>query len=312
MNSVFLSIITPVLNAEGTLADTLESVVAQDLSGTEHLLVDARSSDGTLEIASRYPHLTIISEPDRSIYDGMNKGAARAEGSWLLFLQADDWLPEGTLAAYREAIRKYPSAVMITGGAEAVTEQNGKWQPVWSVNDSERKKLTIQNIALGEPMINARLIRKDFFDELGGFSLEYSLASDRDFLLRMACSEGQRIEISTSTYRYRWHSGSSTMTEGNRLTSRLSSENLAIAREYLSHVQGQERKVLKKWHTRLTIQSAMNSLESFQIKGVLSALKEGSAFNPFWTIAFLTEIARSLPGFLARGGKTRSQLLRAE
>ena len=307
-----ISVITPTLNAGATLAETLESVAAQGDSRIEHLLIDAGSRDGTLEIAGRYSGLRIVSQSDSGIYDGMNKGARLATGDWLLFLQADDWLPEGTLTAYREAIREYPSAVMITGGAEAVKEQNGKWQPVWSVNDFERKKLTIQNIALGEPMINARLIRKDFFDELGGFSLEYSLASDRDFLLRVACSQRQRIEISAPTYRYRWHSGSSTMTEGNRLTSRLSSENLAIARKHLSCIQGQERKVLKKWHTRLTIQSAMNSLESFQMKGVLSALKEGSTFDPFWTIAFLTEIARSLPGFLARGGKTRSRLLHAE
>ena len=300
------------LNAEATLAETLESVLAQDPTSVEHLLLDARSSDGTLEVAARFPHLRVLSEPDCGIYDGMNKGARLASGEWLLFLQADDWLPKGTLAAYREAIQEYPSVVMITGGAEAVKEQNGKWQTVWSVDDDGRKKLTVRNILLGEPMINARLIRRDFFLKMGGFSLDYSLASDRDFLLRAACAEGQRIEIPAPTYRYRWHSGSSTTTEGNRLTSRLSAENLAIARKHLSSIQGPEQKVLKTWHTRLTIQSAMNALESFHLKGVLSALKEGIAVDPFCTIAFLAEILRSLPGFLARGGKTRSQLLHSK
>ena len=309
MNSVFISIITPVLNAEGTLADTLKSVVAQDLTGVEHLLIDALSSDRSLEVAARFPHLAITSEADRGIYDGMNKGAALAPGAWLLFLQADDWLPEGALNAYREAIKKHPDAVMISGGAEAVKQDGEKWQSVWLVNDPERKKTTFGNITLGEPMINARLIRKDFFEKLGGFSLAYSLASDRDFLLRTACVPGEKIEIPFLTYRYRWHTGSSTMTEGNKFTGRLSSENLAIARKHLSCVQGAERKVLKQWHTRLTIQLAMNALESFQLKGVLNALKEGSSLDPFWTVAFLAEIARSLPGFVARGGKTRSQLL---
>jgi glycosyltransferase involved in cell wall biosynthesis len=304
-----ISIITPVLNAARTLAETIESIVSQDHSEVEHLLIDARSTDGTLEVAARYPHLKITSEHDRGIYDGMNKGADLASGEWLLFLQADDWLPAGSLAAYREAIKNHPNAVMITGGAEAVKCVGGKWIPVWSVNDLEAKKTTIANFALGEPMINARLIRKDYFQKIGGFSLEYSLASDRDFLLRVAGSPGTKVEIPALTYRYRWHSGSSTMTEGNKLTQRLSAENLAVAKKHLSIQDGSGKKILKKWHSQLIIQLAMNALESFKMKGVLGAMKDGIAINPFWPYFFIIEILRSIPGLLARGGKTRSQVL---
>ena len=304
-----ISIITPVLNAARTLAETLESVVYQDHSGVEHLLIDARSTDGTLEVAARYPHLKITSEHDRGIYDGMNKGANLASGEWLLFLQADDWLPSGTLTAYREAISNHPEAVMISGGAEAVKCVGEKWIPVWSVNELEEKKMTVKNIALREPMINARLIRRDYFHKIEGFSLEYSLASDRDFLLRVAGSPGTKVEIPALTYRYRWHSGSSTMTEGNRLTEKLSTENFAVAKKHLSVQAGSGRQILKKWHGQLAIQLAMNAMESFNMKEVLDAMREGMAINPFWPYFFIIEILRSLPGLLARGGKTRSQIV---
>jgi glycosyltransferase involved in cell wall biosynthesis len=309
MRRPLISIITPSRNVIGTIRETMESVVPQFAGDEEHLLIDACSDDGTLEIASRYPHLTVRSEPDRGIYDGMNKGASLASGEWLLFLQADDWLPAGGLEAYRSAIRKYPNAEIICGGSEAVKEVKGKWQAVWSVDNDIRKKLSVKNIALGEPMINARLIRRESFRRLEGFSPSYSLASDRDFLLRAALQGVEQIEIQEMTYRYRWHAGSSTMTEGNALTNRLSSENLAIAKNHLRQVVGIDRLMIRRWHDRLTVQAAMNTLESSDWRGLLAASREGIRENPAWPVSFASEIFHSLPGFLLRGGKTRSQLL---
>jgi len=308
-----ISIITPTRNAGATLAETLESVVAQgevfQQEEIEYLLIDALSSDETLQIAARYPHLQVISESDHGIYDGMNKGARAAKGEWLLFLQADDWLPEGTLEAYQNAIQEHPQAEIICGSAEAVRQDSGKWKIVWSVSDGVRKKLTVENIALGEPMINARLMRRETFLKLGGFSLEYSLASDRDFLLRAAEMNISQVEIPAMTYRYRWHSGSSTMTAGNSLTHRLSSENLAIAKKYLSMASGKSKISLQKWHTQLTVQAAMNALESLDWNGLFRAVWEGIQESPLWALHFITEIMCSLPGFVLRGGRTRSAIL---
>ena len=310
MQRPFLSIITPSFNAAGTIGETLESVMAQLSNDVEHLLIDACSSDGTLEIAGKFPHLTVRSEPDRGIYDGMNKGAALASGEWLLFLQADDWLPSGALEAYCQAISVAPNAEVICGSAEAVKESSGCWSTVWAVTDGCRKKLTPENIALGEPMINARLFRKSAFEKLGGFSLEYSLASDRDFLLRAAETEVIQCELDAMTYRYRWHAGSSTMTEGNALTGKLSLENLAIAKAHLPRASSTSRIALRRWHDRLTIQEAMNALENFQSMDLLRAFRVGMSENPVWIGFFAAEILRSLPGFLSRGGKTRTRLLR--
>jgi glycosyltransferase involved in cell wall biosynthesis len=305
-----ISIITPSLNASGTIDETLQSVVSQLDDDVEQLLIDACSTDGTLEIAGKYPHLSVRSECDRGIYDGMNKGAALASGEWLLFLQADDWLPSGALEAYRKAITVAPMAEVICGSASAVKESEGSWEAVWSVTDGDRKKLTCKNIALGEPMINARLFSKSTFQKLGGFSLEYSLASDRDLLLRASHAAVIQHEVDAMTYRYRWHAGSSTMTEGNALTQKLSRENLAIAKAHLQEASAGSRGVLLKWHDRLTVQAAMNALEHFQGRKLLQNIREGMSENQGWITCFAIEILCSLPGFLFRGGKTRTQLLK--
>jgi len=306
---VLISIITPTFNAGLTLGEALESVRKQIGDDVEHLLLDACSTDQTLNVVKQFSHLVVHSEPDSGIYDGMNKGAGLARGDWLLFLQGDDWLPEGTLAAYRRAIALHPDAEMICGDCEAVKESDGSWLPIWSVTDSMPKKLTIKNIALGEPMINARLIRRDIFWKLGGFSLAYPLASDRDFLLRCIHVGTKQVEIPIMTYRYRWHAGSSTMTEGNSLTAKLSTENQRIAKKYLLAAEGESIKILRKWYSRLMVQEAMNLLENFGWKKLLQVCKEGMNENPAWIFSFAFEILRSLPGFMLRGGKTRSRVL---
>jgi glycosyltransferase involved in cell wall biosynthesis len=309
---MLISIITPCLNAEVTLRAALESVDFPATGDVEHLLIDSCSSDGTLAAAARYPHLRVFSEPDSGIYDGMNKGARLARGEWLLFLQADDWLPKGTIDAYLDAAIRHHDIQMICGGADAVRWGGDGWKTVWSVAKDPSKELTVSNIALGEPMINARLIRREAFLELGGFSLDYSLASDRDFLLRAVEAGLRQIEIDAMTYRYRWHLGSSTMTEGNDLSGRLLRENMLIAKKHLGCVSSPDNRPLRRWHTGLSVQGAMNSLEDGEIAALWEQVAAGISCDPLWIMAFSGEILRSIPGFLARGGRTRSQILRSK
>lgn len=91
MNPQF-SIITITFNAEQVLPPTLESVKRQSFTNFEHLVVDGASTDGTVEIAERsgIKGISVVSEPDRGLYDAMNKGIRRANGEYLIFLNAGD------------------------------------------------------------------------------------------------------------------------------------------------------------------------------------------------------------------------------
>jgi glycosyltransferase involved in cell wall biosynthesis len=79
-----ISIITVCYNSDTTIIDTLESVASQVDVNIEHIIVDGASRDRTLEIVKKYPHIAkLVSEPDKGIYDAMNKGISLATGELL-------------------------------------------------------------------------------------------------------------------------------------------------------------------------------------------------------------------------------------
>lgn len=122
MNTMTFSIITITFQAEAVLQRTLDSVLAQTYPHIEHLIVDGASKDGTLAMAKNYQQLsdaqhnghTVIvqSEPDKGIYDAMNKGLAKATGDYVVFLNAGDWLPAGdTLQQVAEKAADRPAVI---------------------------------------------------------------------------------------------------------------------------------------------------------------------------------------------------------
>lgn len=90
------SIITVTYNAEAVLEDTIQSVISQTYRHVEYILVDGASQDGTLDIVNKYQDLItqFVSEPDKGIYDAMNKGINLATGDYLCFLNAGDCFHE--------------------------------------------------------------------------------------------------------------------------------------------------------------------------------------------------------------------------
>lgn len=90
------SIITVTFNAAKVLEDTIQSIVTQTYKNVEYIIIDGRSTDGTLGIINKYRnHIhTVISEPDQGLYDAMNKGIRLATGDYLCFLNAGDCLHE--------------------------------------------------------------------------------------------------------------------------------------------------------------------------------------------------------------------------
>lgn len=90
------SIITVTYNAAQVLEDTIQSVITQTYKGVEYIIIDGGSKDGTLDITNRYKtHIhTVISEPDKGLYDAMNKGIRVATGDYICFLNAGDALHE--------------------------------------------------------------------------------------------------------------------------------------------------------------------------------------------------------------------------
>ncbi len=90
-----LSVITVTYNAAPTLVRTLQSVREQTYPHIEHLIVDGASKDNTVALIKQYAHekMVWVSEPDKGLYDAMNKGIARAAGEFIVILNAGDIVP---------------------------------------------------------------------------------------------------------------------------------------------------------------------------------------------------------------------------
>ena len=179
-----ISIIIVVFNGAKTIEKTLESVLGQTWRNLELIVVDGASTDDTLKILKKIqnPVLSWTSEPDKGIYDAMNKGLQKATGDWIYFLGADDEF--------------YDSKVLSSVFEEAHFENidfiygNVKSDAFKGIYDGEfdYNKLLIKNISH-----QAIFYHKNIFRKNGIFNLKYKSHADWDFNLR--CFEIKDIRI---------------------------------------------------------------------------------------------------------------------
>lgn len=116
------SIITPSYNQGRFLTDCIESVLSQQGVDIEHIVTDAGSTDETLDVLRRYPHVKWASEPDKGMSDGINKGFLQATGDWMMWLNCDDYLLPGVLAKVAAFIEQHPQAEVVHGDCVFVNE----------------------------------------------------------------------------------------------------------------------------------------------------------------------------------------------
>lgn len=117
------TVITPSLNYGKYIADCLESVVSQTGATFEHLVIDGGSSDDTEKTVAGFPHADWTQEPDEGMSDAINKGFDRAQGKWIIWLNADDTLKPGALAEVVEYAASHPGADVLYGSFDFVAEK---------------------------------------------------------------------------------------------------------------------------------------------------------------------------------------------
>jgi len=248
-----ISIITASLNRKEFIGTAIESVLAQNYPNFEHWIIDGRSSDGTLEFLKKYPHLRVLSEPDRGVYDAWNKGIERVSGGVVGFLNTDDQYAPGTFRVLNETLNR-SSALVFSGGSEIYQRISpGVDVVMHRYVDPLRYRLCVGNVTLGLPNINARFFRPSVFAIIGGFNTVYKLSADREFLLRAAmvgipdCARKQLV------YRYRWHAQSLTMNGGSESLLTALMEAVLVAEIYadLPTTSPADQLTLLSWHREL-------------------------------------------------------------
>ena len=178
-----ISVITAVLNGRATIADALASVLAQDHPDIELIVIDGASTDGTLDIIQRYAGRVahLVSEPDRGIYDALNKGIRLATGEVVGFLHADDRYADNRVLSRIAAALSDPGVDACYGDLLYV----GKDEPNHVIRHWQAGPYHPRLLARGwMPPHPTFYARRSVYQRLGGFDLDYRIAADYDCMLR--------------------------------------------------------------------------------------------------------------------------------
>lgn len=176
-----ISVITTCFNSEGTIAHTVRSFLAQTYPDKEMLVIDGCSTDRTVELVRSFqePSIRILSEPDRGIYDAMNKGLRLYEGDAVGFLNSDDVFHDAKVLARIAA--GLSDAEAVYGDVLFVTDQIEK-RPVRSWRAGPYRRGCFRHGWL--PPHPTFYIRRSLAEAVGPFDLKYGLSSDYDYMLR--------------------------------------------------------------------------------------------------------------------------------
>ena len=179
-----ISIITTTFNSSKTVAETIESILKQDYQDFEHIIIDGLSKDNTLDIVYSYEtlysgRLKVISEKDNGLYDAMKKGIQNATGDIIGILNSDDVLACSN--ALSLIVKKFESEKCDATYSDLIfMDEQTMSKPVrkWIAKTG--------NYKLGwHPPHPTLYIKKDVYNHLGNFDLQFRIAADYDFMIRL-------------------------------------------------------------------------------------------------------------------------------
>lgn len=171
------SVITVCRNAEKTIERTIRSVIAQTYPNKEFVVVDGASKDGTLGIIEKYREQidVFVSEPDKGIYDAMNKAVSLATGDYVIFINADDYLYDENVLRRASEV---PEADFLFGGQYDLCP-DGKLLPAKNLDG-----LDAYHLFRGFFAHQTIFAKRNLWKRFGGFDQNYKICADRDWLLR--------------------------------------------------------------------------------------------------------------------------------
>jgi glycosyltransferase involved in cell wall biosynthesis len=180
-----ISIITVVRNNEKTIEDAILSVLSQTYPHIEHIIVDGNSSDSTVEIINNYKDRLggFISEEDNGLYDAMNKGIKSATGEVIGILNSDDlYHGESTIESVMAEFITKPELDIIYGDLVYVKSENvEQLVRTWKSKAYYSDFFEHANV----PPHPSLFVRRKVYELEGFFNLDYKLAADYDFMLRI-------------------------------------------------------------------------------------------------------------------------------
>ena len=176
------TIVTPAFNSAVTIRDTLESIRKQDYPDVEHIIIDGGSKDGTLNIVAEYPHVSkVISEPDRGLYDAMNKGVRLATGDVVVVLNSDDFYTHPRVISQVALLLHATGADTLYADLEYVDPVNtSSVKRFWKAGDFLREKFYRGWM----PPHPTFFVRRHLYEQFGTFDTSLRFSADYELMLR--------------------------------------------------------------------------------------------------------------------------------
>jgi glycosyltransferase len=186
-----ISVVTASFNSEATIGFTIESFLRQDHPEKEMLVIDGASRDGTLKIVESFGSaaIRVLSEPDKGVYDAMNKGFRLFEGDAIGFLNSDDTFHDAdVLAGIADGLAE---ADIVYGDLNMVTDHRTKrLARVWRGGTFNRST----SFQLGwVPPHPTFYMRKEVVQKVGQYDLSYVTTADYDYMLRAMALNDFRV-----------------------------------------------------------------------------------------------------------------------
>ncbi|WP_051555489.1 glycosyltransferase family 2 protein [Anaerovibrio lipolyticus] len=173
---VKISIVTVSFNSAKTIEQTIKSVINQSYKNIEYIIIDGGSTDGTLDVIKKYePYISYwVSEPDKGIYDAMNKGIKVATGDLIGFINSDDWYETTTLARYAKVFSCTNADVIY--GDLAITDNNGKIQQILKYKDVDFTHIyTGMVIPHPTTLVKSNILKEKMFNTHNKMVSDYEL-----------------------------------------------------------------------------------------------------------------------------------------
>lgn len=179
-----ISIVTVCFNSAKYISDALRSVDAQTWPDIEHLIIDGKSRDETLQIVANHPKpwRHVVSESDKGIYDAMNKGIRLCQGDVVGFINSDDFYCSPEVLAKVAEVFSDSSIDAVYGDLCYVEQDNIQkvvryWRSSRFMPGMFRKAWCPPHPTL--------FVRREVYERLGGFDLQFRIAADMEIMLRL-------------------------------------------------------------------------------------------------------------------------------
>ena len=176
-----ITIITVVLNRVNTIREAIESVLSQDYSNVEYIIVDGGSTDGTLDVINEYSQRVdkIISESNDGMYEAINRGIELASGDYIGLVHSDDKLENTHVISDIVRCAKEANADIVYGDGEYYDDK-GRLARKWRGGNFHKWK----TFFVWLPLHTATYIRRECYLRLGMYDPTFKIAGDTDLLIR--------------------------------------------------------------------------------------------------------------------------------